>query len=160
MSVSHSLYEPIQRHGYFFIQIIDQGQEFVNSVFAKLHCLTVTIHLLISIYHRQANDLVERQSGSIKSSNSIIKRLKIATLPISHILQKVRFQLIAPINQLWSKFQSNPTLFAGVIAQNPLKLGPIESPSQKNEVYLPGKVENGKYPDLKTCPFLGPIYPR
>ena len=38
-------------------------------------------------------------------------------------------------------------------------MGRFGSPSQKNEVYLPGKVENGKYPDLKTCPFLAQFSP-
>ena len=44
----------------------------------------------------------------------------------------------------------HPILFTGVIAPKPLKLGSIGSPTQQKQECLPGKVENGKYPELKS----------
>ena len=55
------------------------------------------------------------------------------------------WQLDIHKDQLWSKFQQN-SAFTGVIAQNPPKLGP--------KGYPKGKVENGKYTDLKTYKFI------
>ena len=34
------------------------------------------------------------------------------------------------------------------------KIGPNWVTKQKKQGYLEGKVENGKYPDLKTCEFI------
>ena len=53
--------------------------------------------------------------------------------------------------QLWSKFQLNRTIITGVIAQKPSNLGPIGSRSKRNQGYPKGKVNNGKYPEVKTC---------
>ena len=51
-----------------------------------------------------------------------------------NILKSVKRQLDIHEDQLWSEFQQNPTLFTGVIAQNPLKLDPIGSQSKKKIV--------------------------
>ena len=47
------------------------------------------------------------------------------------------------------QISANPTLSTGVIAQKNLKLGPIGSCTQKNEVFLQSKVENGNYTNVK-----------
>ena len=52
---------------------------------------------------------------------------------------------------LWSKCQLNRTFFTGVIVPKPPKLGSIGTRTQKNEVYLLDKVDNDKYPEVKSC---------
>ena len=44
--------------------------------------------------------------------------------------------------------------FTRVIAQKIPKLGPIGTQTQKNEGYLPAKVENGKYPEVNLSVFI------
>ena len=44
--------------------------------------------------------------------------------------------------------------FTRVIAQKIPKLGPIGTQTQKNEGYLPDKVENGKYPEVNLSVFI------
>ena len=72
-TVSQFLYDLIFRQGCCSIQMNDQSWEFVSSVSAELHRLTGTIQVMTSIYHPQANGLVERQNRATK--NSLIKVL-------------------------------------------------------------------------------------
>ena len=65
-TVAQFLYELICMHGCFFIQINDQGREFVNEVADKLHSMTGTQQRVTSAYHPQSNGLVERQNRQLK----------------------------------------------------------------------------------------------
>ena len=49
----------------------------------------------------------------------------------------------------WSKFQLNMTLFPGVIAPKPHKMGPIGSWTKKMLLSFLGKAENNKYPEAE-----------
>ena len=65
-TVAQFLYELICMHGCFFIQINDQGREFVNEVADKLHSMNGTQQRVTSAYHPQSNGLVERQNRQLK----------------------------------------------------------------------------------------------
>nr|XP_047146263.1 uncharacterized protein LOC124819105 [Hydra vulgaris] len=73
-TVSRFLYEIMSRHKCFKIQINDQGREFVNEVCKQLHELTGVEQRVTSVYHSQANGLVERQNRTI--NNSLVKVLE------------------------------------------------------------------------------------
>ena len=66
-TVAAFLYELICRHGYFSIQINDQGREFVNTVAGNLHQTTGAEQRVTSAYHRQSNGLCEKQNRTIKN---------------------------------------------------------------------------------------------
>ena len=63
----------------------------------------------------------------------------------------IRYLIDTYKGYLWSKCELHSTIFTEVMAQKPPKLGPIGSGTQKNEGYQESKVENDKYPDVKTC---------
>ena len=67
-TVAQFLYEVMCRHGCFDIQINDQGRVFVNQVCDELHKLTGVEQRVTSVYHSQANGLVEHQNRTIKDS--------------------------------------------------------------------------------------------
>ena len=73
-TIAQYLYEVICWHGRFDIQINNQGREFVNEVCKQLHELTRVEQRDTSVYHPQANGLVERQNQTIK--NSLVKVLE------------------------------------------------------------------------------------
>ena len=75
---------PQNLHGCFFIQIDDQGREFVNSVFAELYRLTGVIHRVTSAYHPKASGLIERGNRTIK--NLLIKALDSSLTDWSYVL--------------------------------------------------------------------------
>ena len=56
------------RHGFFAIETNDQGREFVNKVSDELHLITGVQQRVISAFHPQSNDLIERQNRTIKNS--------------------------------------------------------------------------------------------
>ena len=55
------------RHGCFEIQINDQGRILVTEACKQLHKLTEAEQRVTSVYHPQANGLVERQNRTIKN---------------------------------------------------------------------------------------------
>ena len=64
-------------HGYFEIQINDQGSEFLSEVCKQLHELTGVEQRVTSAYHPQANGLVERQKRQNRTiKNSLVKVLE------------------------------------------------------------------------------------
>ena len=65
-SVANFIFK-ICRHSCVKIQINDQGREFVNSVSTELHHLNGVHQWVTRAYHPQANGLVEKQNGIIKS---------------------------------------------------------------------------------------------
>ena len=56
------------RFGCCEVTTSDQGKEFVNSVKAKLFCLTGTAHRVTSAYHPQSNGLTERFNQTLQQA--------------------------------------------------------------------------------------------
>ena len=52
------------------------------------------------------------------------------------------------------KISAKSDVVCGSYGPKTLKIGPNWVTKQKKQEYLPGKVENGKYPDLETCEFI------
>ena len=52
------------------------------------------------------------------------------------------------------KILAKSHVFCGSYGPKTPKIGPNWVIKQKKQVYLPGKVKNGKYPDLDTCEFV------
>ena len=51
---------------------------------------------------------------------------------------------------LWLKFQVYLTLFTGVIAPKPTKIGPVGFWDKETFLFLLGKADNNKYPEAET----------
>ncbi|XP_065656736.1 uncharacterized protein LOC136082086 [Hydra vulgaris] len=72
VSVAPILYKVICRHGYFKIQINNQGREFVKSVSIALRDMIGTQQHVTSAYHLQANALEMKRGIEEKAMNSIV----------------------------------------------------------------------------------------
>ena len=77
------------RHRSFDIQINDQAHEFVNQVCDELHKLTGVKQRMTSVYHSQANGLVECQNRTIKYS--LVKVLEGNHEMWPHIIEGILF---------------------------------------------------------------------
>ncbi|CAK9291523.1 unnamed protein product [Gordionus sp. m RMFG-2023] len=73
-SVSRFLYSLLCTHGRAKIQINDQGREFVNEISNNFHKLIGTMQRVTSVYHPQANGMVERVNRTIQ--NALLKCIK------------------------------------------------------------------------------------
>ena len=89
MTVATFLYELMCCHGYFEVQINDQGREFVNGVCTCLHNLTGVEKRITSAHHPQPNGLMERKNRMIK--NALLKVLDAHPEQWSHITEGVLF---------------------------------------------------------------------
>ena len=77
------------RHGYFVIQIKNQGKEFVNEMSGEFHLLTGVQQRITSASHPRSNGLVERQSRNVK--NCLVKVLEENQLKWPSIIVGVLF---------------------------------------------------------------------
>ena len=89
LTVTTFLYELMCPHGYFEVQINDQGREFADSVCKCLHNLTGVEQRITSAYHPQSNGLVESQNKTMK--NALVKVLNAHPEEWLHIIEGVLF---------------------------------------------------------------------
>ena len=129
------------RHGYFVIQIKNQGKEFVNEMSGEFHLLTGVQQRITSASHPRSNGLVERQSRNVK--NCLVKVLEENQLKWPSIIVGVLFanrvsKLYSTKYFLFKLLQNRETVLPNSFKTSVKKWKLQDCPSRMYKIYLNG----------------------